>query len=505
MSKKNFILAAFILLKFLLQYFLIAPDYNLHRDEYLHLDQARYLAWGYSSVPPVTSWISYIIALLGNSVFWIKFFPALFGALTIAVVWKTIEAIKGNLFALVLGAVAVLLSAILRINILYQPNSLDILAWTGFYFVLIKYVQSEQSKWLYTAAVIFAIGFLNKYNFVFLLIGLFPALLLTPQRSLFAKKDLYFAAVLGLLLITPNLLWQYQNRFPVFQHLDELARTQLVNVKRADFIKEQFLFFIGSLFIIIAGLIALVIYKPFRSYRFFLWVFVFTLTVYIYLKAKAYYAIGLYPVFIAFGAGYLSQLFQNGWKRWLRPVALFIPVLFFIPFYRIGFPNKGPQAIQQHLQPYKDMGLLRWEDGKEHQLPQDFADMLGWKELAQIADSIFKTLPADQYTLVLCDNYGQAGAVNYYSKNKNIQALSFNADYINWFDLSRKITHMVVIKEPGEWLNDEAKHAFEKIDTVGRIQNPFAREYGATVYVLKNATIDINPVIQQEINKRKQH
>ncbi|MBO9683803.1 MAG: glycosyltransferase family 39 protein, partial [Flavisolibacter sp.] len=103
MTKKNFILLGFILLKFLLQYALINPYYDLHRDEYLHLDQANHLAWGYLSVPPVTSWIAWIIQLLGNSIFWVKFFPALFGALTVLVVWKTIEELKGNLFALVLG------------------------------------------------------------------------------------------------------------------------------------------------------------------------------------------------------------------------------------------------------------------------------------------------------------------------------------------------------------------------------------------------------------------
>ena len=58
MSKNNFILLGFIVVKFLLQYFLIHPVYDLHRDEYLHLDQASHLAWGYASVPPVTSWIS---------------------------------------------------------------------------------------------------------------------------------------------------------------------------------------------------------------------------------------------------------------------------------------------------------------------------------------------------------------------------------------------------------------------------------------------------------------
>lgn len=55
MSKKTIILLGFIILKFVLQYALISPEYDLQRDEYLHLDQAHHLAWGYLSVPPVTS------------------------------------------------------------------------------------------------------------------------------------------------------------------------------------------------------------------------------------------------------------------------------------------------------------------------------------------------------------------------------------------------------------------------------------------------------------------
>jgi hypothetical protein len=53
--KHTLILVAFILIKFYLQYSLIDPVYDLHRDEYLHLDQAHHLAWGYTSVPPFTS------------------------------------------------------------------------------------------------------------------------------------------------------------------------------------------------------------------------------------------------------------------------------------------------------------------------------------------------------------------------------------------------------------------------------------------------------------------
>lgn len=191
MTRKNLILIGFIILKFVLQYFLISPEYDLQRDEYLHLDQAHHLAWGYLSVPPVTSWFSYLIFLLGNSFFWVKFFPALFGALTLLIVWKTIETLKGDLYALILGSVCVLLSALLRINMLYQPNSLDVLCWTGFYYVLILFITSENKKWLFVGAVVFAFGFLNKYNILFLLIGLFPALLLSDQRKIFAEKKMY--------------------------------------------------------------------------------------------------------------------------------------------------------------------------------------------------------------------------------------------------------------------------------------------------------------------------
>jgi 4-amino-4-deoxy-L-arabinose transferase-like glycosyltransferase len=106
--------------------------------------------------------------LLGGGVFWVKFFPALFGALTLFLVWKSIEQLKGNLFALCLGATGVLISALLRLNMLYQPNSFDVLCWTGFYFAIISYVTTENRKWLYYAAIIFALGFLNKYNIIFL-------------------------------------------------------------------------------------------------------------------------------------------------------------------------------------------------------------------------------------------------------------------------------------------------------------------------------------------------
>ncbi|MEO6721720.1 MAG: glycosyltransferase family 39 protein [Ferruginibacter sp.] len=505
MKKSTVILWMFIIVKLVAHYFLINPAYDLHRDEYLHLDQAKHLAWGFESVPPFTSWISLIILYLGDGVFWIKFFPALFGALTIAVVWKSVEALKGNLFAMILSATAILFSVILRLNILYQPNSFDVLCWTTFYFTIIKYINSQHRKWLYYAAVVIAIGFLNKYNILFLVMGMLPALLLTEHRKILLRKQFYFALGIALLIVLPNLVWQYRHGFPVVHHMKTLADTQLVNVNRSDFLKEQVLYFLGSLYILIAAFYAFLFYPPFKQYRLFGWSFLFSLLIFIFLKAKGYYAIGLYPIFISFGAVYLEQAWKSGWKFYLRPVAILVILVVFIPMLKLAFPLVPPADIQRNEKALKDFGMLRWEDGKDHALPQDFADMRGWKELAHKTDSIFASLNAPENTLVLCDNYGQAGAINYYSKYKDIQAVSMNADYINWFPLQKEIKHVVLVQEssdddPGR---KRERTLFKSVLLAGQIEDQYAREYGTKIYLLKDALTSINKILEDEIAKEK--
>lgn len=506
MSKKTGLLTFFVILKFILQYFAIDSGYELHRDEFLHLDLGKHLAWGYQSVPPITGWISYIILLLGNSVFWVKFFPALFGALTIVVVWKTVETLGGNWFALILSAVAVTFSVLLRINTLYQPNSLEFLCWTLLFYTVVKYISTENNKWIWLAALIFVIGFLNKYNISFLLAGLIPALLLSEHRKIFLNKHFYLAFLAAILMISPNLVWQYQNGLPVVHHLETLANTQLINVNRFDFLKEQSLFFSGSIFVIIIAFISFFKHTPFKKYRLFFWSYFFTIAIYFYLKAKGYYAIGLYPILLAFGAVYLEKLLSKGWWRMLRPVVILIPVLLMIPMSRIMLPILSPTEIIAKKEVFQKFGLLRWEDGIDHDLPQDFADMRGWKELAGIVDNAFDSIVEKEKTLIHCDNYGQAGAINFYGTQEYAEALSFNADYINWYNLDNiEYKHIILVKyrlddDPNR---DQERPLFEEITMAGEITDPYAREKGTRVYILKGAKLSINQYFKKEIKNRR--
>ena len=506
MNKKHTpILFIFVFIKFTLQYLAINPVYELHRDEFLHLDQGKHLAWGYLSVPPVTSWFSYIIILLGNNEFWVKFFPALFGVLTLIIVWHAIKILKGNLFALVLGASAVTFSTLVRMNTLYQPNSFEIMIWTLFFYSLIRFFNSGNNKWILITGFIIGIAFLNKYNIVFVLIALIPAIIISRQAKIFVNKYFYFALLIALVIISPNLYWQYQHHFVVFHHLSTLSKTQLVNVNRIDFIKEQMLFFAGSIFILIASFFSFFTFPFFKKYITIFWCLVFTLAIFIFLKAKGYYAIGLYPIFFAFGSVYLERIFQAKAGVLLRPLSLIIILVFFIVTIKIILPVMSPEEIIADPKILKKIGLMRWEDGKDHMIPQDFADMVGWKELAQKVDSCYSLEPDKEHTAVLCNNYGQAGAINYYSKYKNINAVTQNADYIDWYKLDIPILNVISVKTFGDKdsLRKNEKPYFDSIKYMGEIKNPFSREKGTNIYLFKKPKIDINSILRKEIANTK--
>ncbi|MDR7129495.1 hypothetical protein J2X69_001832 [Algoriphagus sp. 4150] len=503
MTKNTGFLIGFILIKILLQYLLIDSGYDLHRDEYLHLDQAHHLAWGYISVPPVTSWLSYLIFLLGNSEFWVKFFPALFGALTITLVWKAIERLGGNLYAQSLAAVCLIFSALARLNILFQPNSFDILAWTFVYYSLLCYIQSGKNKWLYWLGVGIGFGFLNKYNIAFQLLGLVPALLLTSERKIFKNPHLYAALGLALLIALPNLIWQWQNDFPVIWHMRMLSNHQLVHVNRLNFLTDQFFFFFGSAFVLVLSMISYFTYPPFRKYQVFFWSTVFTLAIFTYFQAKNYYAIGLYPIHYAFGAIYLSHLFSKSWGKYLKPVVMVIPIALFILTAPMTYPIGDPQYLKKVQSRHPELMENRWEDGEIHDLSQDFADMLGWKELAEKVDLAYSKAPKEEYTLIICDNYGQAGAINFYTKTKGLKAVTMNADYVNWVDLSREIRNIILVREAEDGVSDREISFFESSEEIGTITDPDAREHGTIIHLLLGTKTDINAILATEIEEKR--
>lgn len=488
------LLSFFLLLKIILSYVLVNNVYELHRDEFLHLDQANHLAGGFISVPPFTSVISVIIKFLGNSEFIIRLFPALYGAGTILFCWLIVELLEGNLFAKCLVAVTCICSVYLRLNTLYQPNSFDVLSWTAIFYYLLRYFKTAKPLDLYWLAIWAGLGILNKYNILFLFMGLLPALLITSKRRIFVDKHFWFAILLAFLIVLPNIIWQYNNHFPVIRHMKELRETQLAHVDRAGFFIEQLLFFITGIFVLLAAFTGQIAYK---RHRWILLTYIFTIPLFVFFNAKGYYTLGLYPVLLASGSVYMADFLRRPILRILLLVLIIGPFICIVPLL---MPLYSPKQIISHQDRFRKAGFLKWEDGKDHQLPQDYADMQGWKELARIVDSVYVLAPDKEHLIILCDNYGQAGAINYYSVYRDVHAVSFNADYIHWMDLDNAIKTKIRVREYHH-LDAAAKDSLDygSMQRMGAIQNPWAREYGTTVYLLTGPKIDVNAELKHYI------
>ena len=92
-------------------------------------------------------------------------------------------------------------------------------------------------------------------------------------------------------------------------------------------------------------------------------------------------------------------------------------------------------------------------------------------------------------------------------KIKKINAVSFNADYINWFKLDSTIYNFIRIKE-FDGSEVELKKTSPYFDTAyaaGSVTDSLAREYGTTIFVFSKPKIDVNARLKEEIEKNKKH
>lgn len=474
-------------------YFLISTIYDLQRDEYLYLNQGQHLAWGYLEVPPLIAAQGWVTLALGGAEGWVKFWPFLWGAATVYLLGRLAQRLGGGWFAVSLACTCYLGTAFARLNLLFQPNSFEVFGFVCCLYWLVCFFQEAQPRYLYLLGLGLGLSLLNKYTTLFFIAALGGALLLTPARRLLLNRHFWGAAGLALLLWLPNLLWQIQHGIPFLHHMALLKESQLVHVEAADFWKAQLLMCLPATWVWVPGLLALLVGRAFRPYRAVGWVAVLGVGLLAALHGKDYYALGYYPALFAFGAVWWEMRLQRvgqqrvesvpRWKTALQSVLTLVPLAFLAFFYPLIYPVKSPATMAALRPRYAPLGVYRWEDGQDHALPQDYADMLGWREMADKTWAAYQSLPDSvrSRTLIHCANYGQASAINYYNRSRALPiANSLNGSFLFWHpavDSCRAI--IIVDDEPDDNL---APH-FAAYRRFGTVADPYAREQGTHITI----------------------
>jgi len=490
MSKKDWlIVTALAALKFVLPFLLQNPVYELHRDEYLYYEQGQHLDFGYLENPSLIGVMASISSLLGGSFFWIKFWPALLGALTLMITAGIVIELGGKLFACVVAAIGILLTGYLRVHFLFQPNCLEIFFWTlGCYFLL-RYINTQQIRFLYFLSIALAFGWWSKYSVLFFITAIIFSLLITRHRKVFQQKHFWLAVALGVFLILPNIIWQYQHNWPLVHHMEELRATQLQYVSKANFIKEQFLMLFPAVFVWTGGLIWLLTQSKYRIIAF---IYLVTVSLIMLGGGKAYYTLGAYPMLLAAGSVWLERISLK--RSWVRIAVVSVILLLAIPMIPLLMPIQPPQVMAQTNKEFglEKIGILRWEDQQNHPLQQDFADMLGWKELTGKAEALFHSLPdsVKSNTIVYCRSYGQASALRYYASDHYFRnkIISDNGTFLLWIPDRLSFRHLLFVGHNMPKKDDAVFQQFEKATIIDSVSNPLSRQYGDKIILFENAT-----------------
>ncbi len=505
------IILLFALVKLLVPFAGIDPVYQLHRDEYLYLAGSMHPSLGYLEAPPLLSWLGRMSLWMGGSHAAVRAWGALFGALHMVLVGKTVLALGGRIYAVCLACLAFLCGASLRMHILFQPNMLDIFAWTLACYLLIRLIQSNKPRYLYLLSLSFVFGWYGKYSIVFILAPMALAFLLDARlRAWLTSRHLYIGTAIFLALIAPNLYWQVSHGFPVMTHMRLLNEQLLVHVSRRQFLVEQLLFNLPALVVWISGLAWLLIHPAARPYRPILFTYLGMIGLLMAANGKGYYSMGIYPVLIAFG-GMAIERWTEDLRVGQRLTRLALPVLVVsltIPFLPVMLPLAPPEALARFYQRtgMEKTGVLTWERGDTHELPQDFADMLGWRELAEKTAKAYHRLPDSVRlkTLVFGDQYAYAGTLNVYRKEFRLpETYSDDASFVFWLPNTFPYRHVILVDHGPRDPDDAVFSRFRDVVVLDSMTHPYARERGVKIMLYRNGDDSLAIIAQKAIAEGK--
>jgi hypothetical protein len=490
MNINRFLKPALLLISFsaVVLHLAFAGTLGYQRDEMLYFTLGNHPALGYATVPPFTGWVAWLLQnTTGTGYFAVRLIPAMLSGVMVFLMADMARLMKGNPSSQILAALSGLGAILfLRAFYLFQPVAFDIFFWTLSSWLLLKYAWNQNPSMLMWTGFILGLGFLNKYLILLWLFALLASISISSYRKIILTRPFLMAGIIAFLVALPNVVWQIVNKLPVINHMKELNESQLVNVDRLNFLTDQLLMVWPATFFVIPGLIVLLFGKKFREYRFLGYSALLVILILMLLRGKAYYSAGVMPLLISAGCVWTGSILKG------KPVFVIILASIFLFLSAISLPMGIPVYKADNLVKYFDkvagfMGddaIRRDEDGNYQKLPQDYADMLGWDELADVTSKAWQSIPDKDAAFIYAENYGQAAAVSLIGRKLNLpEAVSFSESFRYWFPkrFEKEITHLIYIndEEPGS----DVKEIFSKIELVGRIENPFAREHGTGVYV----------------------
>ncbi len=396
---------------------LTARGYGYFRDELYYLACGRHLALGYVDHPPLIAWVARAVeATLGTSLFALRLLPALAAGATAWLTGAIAAEVGGRRFAQALAALSVALAPVLvSLFTYFSMNAFDLLLWALAWWLFARILRAgagtSTRTWLALGAVL-GLALETKIGVLSLGLGLLVSLIVCRRWQLLRTRGPWLAAAVAVLLFLPHIAWQVQHGWPTLEFMHNARVHKMQDVAPLDWLVGQ-LMQMGLLAapVWLAGLVWL--FRPdARAFRPLAVTFLVVAAVMLLGQGKGYYTAPAYlPLFAAGGVAIERARRAPRLVRTVLPALLIAGGLLALPL------NKPLLPVETFLRYQAALGITPGTGGERHErgrLPQFFADMHGWPELAATVARVYHALPAAEQRVacIFTEDYGQAGAVD---------------------------------------------------------------------------------------------
>jgi hypothetical protein len=453
---------------------LTVDNYGIFRDELYYLACGRHLAWGYVDHPPVVAVMARASSLIGDSLLAIRILPIVLACALVFIVGAIVRRLGGGWFAQGLAAILVSLAPhFLFIFHILSMNSAEVTLWAlGSWLVLVAVQSGGRWPWLALGTGI-GVALLTKHSAAVFGAGIFAGLLLTSARSVLRTPWPWVGGALAALIAVPHVAWQVANDWPTLEFVRNAQEFKIADQSLASFFGE----IAGMMSPVtvplwVAGLWWLLRGRAEPGGRVLAVCAIAVVLVFLLQRSKPYYATAIWPVLVAAGAVAFERFTEQSRRfRYAGAAVLVTGAAAIVP---MGLPLL---PVDTYIAYTRALGIeaTNQENQELGVLPQHFADMYGWEELAQTISRIYQSLPGDEQASarVFARNYGEAAALEYYADRYPLpRVIAPHNNYWLWGPGPDGGTLIIIDGEP-----EGNAMVFEQLEEAGRTQCTYCMPY----------------------------
>lgn len=234
-----------------------AQSAGLYPDEAQYWFWAQHPAFGYYSKPPLVAWLIWLTtAAFGDSEFAIRLSAPLLHGVAAGFIYAIATRLYDRRTGFWSGLAYVTLPGVSLSAFIISTDAVLLPCWAVALYAFIRAREPEGKRWWLLAGIAAGLGLLAKYAMAYWFLSAFGFVLLIPEERHHLRL-LLAATGIAILILLPNLWWNWSHGFVSFLHLRdnaELSGHLLHPTAFLEFIGSQF-GVIGPLFF--AGLIAI--------------------------------------------------------------------------------------------------------------------------------------------------------------------------------------------------------------------------------------------------------